>query len=185
MLLTIAWREDKRYYMDYTGTGNTLNANLPHVLRLMMDSLRYWIVDMYVEWFPLRPCVYTRAGASRGKIASALSSISFTRIQPSRRSSSLPSRGTMARADTRWASFRPTGAEWNGKYRDCIRDYWRGADSMLGEFAERFTGSSDLYQGDYRRPTASINFITAHDGFTLHDLVSYNEKTQRGERREQ
>src|SRR5690606_23677028 len=71
----------------------------------------------------------------------------------------------------------PTGwTEWNGKYRDCIRDYWRGADSMLGEFAYRFTGSPDLYQGDYRRPTASINFITAHDGFTLNDLVSYNEK---------
>jgi glycogen operon protein len=67
-------------------------------------------------------------------------------------------------------------AEWNGKYRDCIRDYWRGAESMLAEFAERFTGSSDLYKGDYRRPTASVNFITAHDGFTLHDLVSYNEK---------
>jgi glycogen operon protein len=73
-------------------------------------------------------------------------------------------------------NFPPGWTEWNGKYRDCIRDYWRGADSMLGEFAERFTGSPDLYQGDYRRPTASINFITAHDGFTLNDLVSYNEK---------
>jgi glycogen operon protein len=72
--------------------------------------------------------------------------------------------------------FPPGWAEWNGKYRDCIRDYWRGADSMLGEFAERFTGSSDLYKNDYRSPTASINFVTAHDGFTLHDLVSYNDK---------
>ncbi len=72
--------------------------------------------------------------------------------------------------------FPPGWAEWNGKYRDCIRDYWRGADSMLGEFAQRFTGSPDLYENDYRTPTASINFITAHDGFTLNDLVSYNEK---------
>jgi glycogen operon protein len=72
--------------------------------------------------------------------------------------------------------FPQDWAEWNGKYRDCIRDYWRGADSMLGEFAARFTGSPDLYESDYRRPTASINFITAHDGFTLQDLVSYNEK---------
>jgi isoamylase len=167
--------EDKRYYNDYTGTGNTMNANLPNVLRLMMDSLRYWIIDMHVDGF-------------RFDLASALArelhevdrlSAFFDIIHQDPIISQvklIAEPWDIGEGGYMVGKFPPGWAEWNGKYRDCIRDYWRGADSMLGEFAERFTGSSDLYKGDYRTPTASINFITAHDGFTLHDLVSYNEK---------
>ena len=168
-------QDDQRYYMDYTGTGNTLNMMHPAVLRLIMDSLRYWIREMHVDGF-------------RFDLASALARelhevdrlgaffdiihqdpvISQTKL--------IAEPWDVGEGGYQVGEFPPGWAEWNGKYRDCMRDYWRGADSMLGEFAFRFTGSSDLYENDWRRPTASINFITAHDGFTLNDLVSYNEK---------
>jgi len=167
--------DDKRYYMDYTGTGNTLNASLPNVLRLIMDSLRYWILEMHVDGF-------------RFDLASALArelhevdrlSAFFDIIYQDPVISQvklIAEPWDLGEGGYQVGNFPPGWLEWNGKYRDCMRDYWRGADSMLAEFAERFSGSPDLYMDDFRKPTASINFITAHDGFTLNDLVSYNEK---------
>lgn len=167
--------EDGRYYVDYTGTGNTLNANLPSVLQLIMDSLRYWIVDMRVDGF-------------RFDLASALArefhdvnklSAFFDIIHQDPTISQvklIAEPWDIGEGGYQVGNFPAGWAEWNGKYRDCIRDFWRGEESKLGEFASRFTGSSDLYGDDYRTPMASVNFITAHDGFTLNDLVSYNEK---------
>jgi isoamylase len=167
--------EDKRYYMDYTGTGNTLNAYLPNVLRMMMDSLRYWIEEMHVDGFRFDLASTLARELHEVNTLSAFFDIIYqdpviSQVKLIAEPWDIGEGGYLV------GKFPPGWAEWNGKYRDCIRDYWRGADSMLGEFAERFTGSSDLYKNDYRSPTASINFVTAHDGFTLHDLVSYNEK---------
>jgi len=166
---------DKRYYMDYTGTGNTLNANLPNVLRLFMDSLRYWITDMHVDGFrfDLAPAL-ARELHSVNKLSAFFDIIHQDPLISQVKLIAEP--WDVGEGGYQVGNFPPEWAEWNGKYRDCIRDYWRGAHSMLGEFAQRFTGSPDLYQDDLRSPTASVNFITAHDGFTLHDLVTYNEK---------
>ena len=167
--------ENPRYYMDYTGTGNTLNMMSPGILRMIMDSLRYWITEMHVDGF-------------RFDLASALARelhevdrlgaffdiihqdplISQTKL--------IAEPWDVGEGGYQVGNFPVLWAEWNGKYRDCMRDYWRGEDSVIGEFANRLTGSSDLYMDDWRKPTASVNFITAHDGFTLNDLVSYNEK---------
>ncbi|WP_442589129.1 glycogen debranching protein GlgX [Pedobacter sp. AW31-3R] len=167
--------EDRRYYMDYTGTGNTLNANLPNVLRLFMDSLRYWIIEMHVDGFrfDLAPAL-ARELHDVNKLSAFFDIIHQDPVISQVKLIAEP--WDVGEGGYQVGNFPPEWAEWNGKYRDCIRDYWRGADSMLGEFAQRFTGSPDLYQGDYRSPMASINFITAHDGFTLHDLVTYNYK---------
>lgn len=167
--------EDKRYYMDYTGTGNTLNANLPSVLRLIMDSLRYWIIDMHVDGFRFDlAATLARELHEVDRLSSFFDIIYQDPIISQAKLIAEP--WDIGEGGYQVGKFPPGWAEWNGKYRDCLRDYWRGADSMLAEFAERFTGSSDLYRDDYRSPTASINFVTAHDGFTLNDLVSYNEK---------
>ncbi len=167
--------EDQQYYMDYTGTGNTLNMRHPNVLQLVMDSLRYWVTEMHVDGF-------------RFDLASALArsmhevdrlSAFFDLVQQD------PVISTVKLIAEPWdigdggyqvGNFPPQWAEWNGKYRDCVRDHWAGSPHGLGEFAYRLTGSSDLYEAAGRRPHASINFITAHDGFTTRDLVSYNEK---------
>lgn len=167
--------EEKRYYMDYTGTGNTLNANLPNVLRLMMDSLRYWILDMHVDGF--RFDLASTLARELHEVNRLSAFFDIIHQDPTISQVKLIAEPwDVGEGGYQVGKFPPGWAEWNGKYRDCIRDYWRGADSMLGEFAMRVTGSPDLYSDDYRTPTASINFITAHDGFTLHDLVSYNEK---------
>jgi isoamylase len=167
--------DDKRYYRDYTGTGNTLNANLPNVLRLMMDSLRYWIQEMHVDGFRFDlASTLARELHEVHKLSSFFDIIHQDPVISQVKLIAEP--WDVGEGGYQVGNFPAGWTEWNGKYRDCMRDYWRGADSVLGEFAERFTGSPDLYQGDYRRPTASINFITAHDGFTLNDLVSYNEK---------
>jgi isoamylase len=167
--------EDRRYYMDYTGTGNSLNMRHPHVLQLIMDSLRYWIVEMHVDGF-------------RFDLASTLArelhdvdrlSAFFDIIQQDPVISQvklIAEPWDIGEGGYQVGQFPPLWSEWNGKYRDCVRDYWRGADQTLGEFAYRFTGSSDLYEMTGRKPYASVNFVTAHDGFTLNDLVSYNEK---------
>ncbi len=167
--------DNKRYYMDYTGTGNTLNANLPAVLKLMMDSLRYWVLEMHVDGFrfDLAPTL-ARELHEVDRLSAFFDIIHQDPVISQVKLIAEP--WDIGEGGYQVGNFPPGWAEWNGKYRDCIRDYWRGADSMLGEFAQRFTGSPDLYQDDNRRPTASINFLTAHDGFTLHDLVSYNEK---------
>lgn len=167
--------EDKRYYMDYTGTGNTLNARLPSVLRLIMDSLRYWVLEMHVDGFRFDlASTLARELHEVDRLSSFFDVIHQDPVISQVKLIAEP--WDVGEGGYQVGNFPPGWSEWNGKYRDCMRDFWRGADSVLGEFAERFTGSSDLYQGDSRRPTASINFITAHDGFTLHDLVSYNEK---------
>jgi len=167
--------EDKRYYMDYTGTGNTLNAYLPGVLRLIMDSLRYWITEMQVDGFRFDlAATLARELHDVNRLSSFFEIIYQDPLISQVKLIAEP--WDIGEGGYQVGKFPPGWAEWNGKYRDCMRDYWRGGDSMLTEFAERFTGSADLYQSDYRFPTASINFITAHDGFTLNDLVSYNEK---------
>lgn len=167
--------DDKRYYMDYTGTGNTLNANLPNVLRLMMDSLRYWITEMHVDGFRFDlAATLARELHEVDRLSAFFDIIHQDPIISQVKLIAEP--WDIGEGGYQVGKFPQEWAEWNGKYRDCIRDYWRGEGSVPGEFAARLTGSPDLYEGDYRRPTASINFITAHDGFTLNDLVSYNEK---------
>ncbi len=167
--------EDSRYYMDYTGTGNSLNMRHPHVLQLIMDSLRYWVLEMHVDGF-------------RFDLASTLArelhdvdrlSAFFDIIQQDpviNEVKLIAEPWDVGEGGYQVGNFPPVWSEWNGKYRDCVRDFWRGQEQTLGEFAYRFTGSSDLYEDTSRLPFASINFVTAHDGFTLHDLVSYNEK---------
>jgi glycogen operon protein len=167
--------EDKRYYMDYTGTGNTLNAMMPNVLRLIMDSLRYWILEMHVDGFRFDlAATLARELHEVDRLGSFFDIIHQDPVISQVKLIAEP--WDIGEGGYQVGKFPPGWAEWNGKYRDCMRDYWRGAESMLGEFALRFTGSPDLYKDDYRRPTASINFITAHDGFTLNDLVAYNDK---------
>ncbi|MES2828433.1 MAG: glycogen debranching protein GlgX [Bacteroidota bacterium] len=167
--------ENKRYYMDYTGTGNTLNAHFPSVLRLMMDSLRYWVMEMHVDGFRFDLAATLARGLDEVNMLGAFFSVIHQDPVISQ-VKLIAEPWDVGHGGYQVGNFPPGWAEWNGKYRDSIRDYWRGENSMLGEFASRFTGSPDLYQDDNRRPTASINFITAHDGFTLHDLVSYNHK---------
>jgi isoamylase len=167
--------EEKRYYKDYTGTGNTLNANLPNVLRLLMDSLRYWILEMHVDGFRFDlAATLARELHEVDRLSAFFDIIHQDPVISQAKLIAEP--WDIGEGGYQVGKFPPGWVEWNGKYRDCIRDFWRGADSMLGEFALRFTGSPDLYESDYRKPTASVNFITAHDGFTLNDLVSYNEK---------
>ena len=167
--------EDRRYYMDYTGTGNTLNAMMPPVLRLIMDSLRYWILEMHVDGFRFDlAAALARELHDVDRLGSFFDIIYQDPVISQAKLIAEP--WDIGEGGYQVGNFPAGWAEWNGKYRDCIRDYWRGQDSMLGEFALRFTGSPDLYFDDNRSPDASVNFITAHDGFTLHDLVSYNEK---------
>jgi isoamylase len=166
---------DPSRYVDYTGTGNSLNVRSPHVLRLIMDSLRYWVTDMHVDGF-------------RFDLASALArelhdvdrlSAFFDIIQQDPIISQvklIAEPWDIGEGGYQVGNFPTLWSEWNGRYRDNVRGFWRGDEQSLGEFAFRFTGSSDLYESNGRRPNASINFITAHDGFTLRDLVSYNEK---------
>ena len=167
--------DDKRYYMDYTGTGNTLNVNLPSALRLIMDSLRYWVLDMHVDGFRFDlASTLARELHAVNKLSAFFDIIYQDPIIAEAKLIAEP--WDIGEGGYQVGNFPAGWVEWNGKYRDCMRDFWRGADSMLAEFGQRLTGSSDLYSSDNRRPTASINFITAHDGFTLHDLVSYNDK---------
>ncbi|MDN5931445.1 MAG: glycogen debranching protein GlgX, partial [Pseudonocardia sp.] len=167
--------DDPRYYMDYTGTGNSLNVRHPHTLQLIMDSLRYWVTEMHVDGF-------------RFDLASTLArefydvdrlSTFFDLVQQDpviSQAKLIAEPWDIGPGGYQVGNFPPLWTEWNGKYRDTVRDFWRGEPGTLGEFAARLTGSSDLYQDDGRRPFASINFVTAHDGFTLADLVSYNDK---------
>ncbi|APU97981.1 glycogen debranching enzyme GlgX [Sphingobacterium sp. B29] len=167
--------EDPRYYMDFTGTGNTLNTRQPNVLRLIMDSLRYWVQEMHVDGFRFDlASALARELHDVDKLSSFFDVIHQDPVISQVKLIAEP--WDIGEGGYQVGEFPAGWAEWNGKYRDCIRDYWIGADSMIAEFANRLTGSSDLYRGDNRTPSASINFITAHDGFTLHDLVSYNEK---------
>lgn len=166
---------DPKYYMDYTGTGNSLNTRHPHVLQLIMDSLRYWILEMHVDGFRFDLAATL---AREIKEVDRLSAF-FDLIQQDPVVSQvklIAEPWDVGDGGYQVGRFPPLWSEWNGKYRDCVRDFWRGEDRTLDEFAYRFTGSSDLYESTGRRPYASVNFVTAHDGFTLHDLVSYNGK---------
>ena len=163
------------YYMDYTGTGNTLNMRHPHVLQLVMDSLRYWIEEMHVDGFRFD----LAAALARGLHEVDRLAAFFDLIQQDpvvSRVKLIAEPWDVGEGGYQVGNFPPGWSEWNGKYRDWIRDYWRGEPGTLQELGSRFTGSSDLYQEGGRFPHASINFVTAHDGFTLRDLVSYNEK---------
>ena len=161
--------DDRRHYMDYTGTGNSLNMRHPHVLQLIMDSLRYWIVEMHVDGFR-----FDLASTLARELHDVFDIIQQDPVISQVKLIAEP--WDIGEGGYQVGQFPPLWLEWNGKYRDCVRDYWRGEDQTLGEFAYRFTGSSDLYEMTGRKPYASINFVTAHDGFTLKDLVSYNEK---------
>ncbi len=184
---TLSWRgidndayyrlddDDLRLHVDYTGCGNSLDARSPHVMQLIMDSLRYWVLEMHVDGF-------------RFDLAAALArelhdvdrlSTFFEVIQQDPVISQvklIAEPWDLGHGGYQVGNFPPQWSEWNGKYRDTMRDYWRGVDETLPEFAMRLTGSSDLYASDTRSPTASINFVTAHDGFTLADQVSYERK---------
>ncbi len=167
--------EDRRYYVDYTGCGNSLNMRHPRTLQLIMDSLRYWITEMHVDGFRFDLAATLARELHEVDRLSAF----FDIIQQDpviSRVKLIAEPWDVGEGGYQVGNFPPLWSEWNGKYRDCVRDYWRGTDQTLNEFAARLTGSSDLYAWSGRRPYASINFITAHDGFTLNDLVSYNDK---------
>ncbi|HVT18780.1 MAG TPA: glycogen debranching protein GlgX [Thermoanaerobaculia bacterium] len=167
--------DDRRHYVDYTGTGNTLDARRPNVLQLIMDSLRYWVQEMHVDGF-------------RFDLATTLAreAHDYDRFSPFfalvlqdpvvRRVKLIAEPWDLGEGGYQAGNFPPPWSEWNGKYRDTVRDFWRGADHNLGDFADRFTGTSSLFAAAARPPAASIDFVTAHDGFTLADLVSYDEK---------
>ncbi|MCP2335398.1 glycogen debranching protein GlgX [Actinomadura rupiterrae] len=167
--------DDPRYYMDTTGTGNSLLMRSPHVLQLIMDSLRYWVTEMHVDGFRFDLAATLARELHEVDRLSAF----FDLVQQD------PVVSVVKLIAEPWdvgeggyqvGNFPPLWTEWNGRYRDTVRDYWRGESGMLPDFASRLTGSSDLYADDGRRPVASINFPTCHDGFTLHDLVSYDRK---------
>jgi isoamylase len=167
--------DNPRYYMDYTGTGNTLNMRHPHVLQLIMDSLRYWVLDMHVDGFRFDlAATLARELHDVDRLSAFFDIIQQDPVVSQVKLIAEP--WDVGEGGYQVGNFPPLWSEWNGKYRDTVRDYWRGADQTLGDFANRFTGSSDLYANTGRRPSASINFVTAHDGFTLRDLVSYNDK---------
>jgi isoamylase len=161
--------------MDYTGTGNSLNMRHPSVLQLIMDSLRYWVTEMHVDGFRFDLAATLARELHDVDRLSAF----FDLIQQDpvvSRVKLIAEPWDVGEGGYQVGNFPTLWSEWNGRYRDLIRDFWRGEDRNLGEFAARITGSSDLYEWSGRRPYASINFVTAHDGFTLNDLVTYNEK---------
>ncbi|MBU2665414.1 glycogen debranching protein GlgX [Actinoplanes bogorensis] len=167
--------EDKQYYYDTTGTGNSLNVRHHESLRLIMDSLRYWVTEMHVDGFRFDlAAALAREFHAVDRLAAFFDLVNQDPVVSQVKLIAEP--WDVGDGGYQVGGFPPLWTEWNGRYRDSVRDFWRGEPSSLGEFASRFTGSSDLYEIDGRRPIASINFVTAHDGFTLTDLVSYNEK---------
>ena len=168
--------EDRRHYLDFTGTGNTLDASHPATLRLIMDSLRYWVEEMHVDGFrfDLAPAIGRNAGGGFEQRSPFLSAVAQDPVL--RRVKLIAEPWDVGDNGYQVSGFPQGWSEWNGRYRDTVRDFWRGTDGSLPEFAARLCGSADIYAAARRRPSASINVITVHDGFTLHDLVSYNEK---------
>jgi glycogen operon protein len=166
--------DKKQYYMDYTGTGNSLNAGHPHSLQLIMDSLRYWVTEMHVDGFRFDlASALAREFYDVDRLAAFFELVQQDPIVSQVKLIAEP--WDVGPGGYQVGNFPPQWTEWNGKFRDTVRDFWRG-EPTLGEFASRLSGSSDLYEHSGRRPFASINFVTAHDGFTLRDLVSYNDK---------
>ena len=167
--------EHRRYYADYTGCGNTLNLEHPRVLQLVLDSLRYWVEEMHVDGFRFD---LASALAREGGVVSHWGGFfDVIRQDPVlNRVKLIAEPWDLGWGGYQVGNFPPGWAEWNDRYRDGMRSYWKGDGGVIGEFARRFTGSSDLYGRSGKKPHASINFITAHDGYTLHDLVSYQDK---------
>jgi glycogen operon protein len=166
---------DARYYMDYTGTGNSLNMRHPHVLQLLMDSLRYWVLQMHVDGFRFDlAATLARELHEVDRLSAFFDLIQQDPVVSQVKLIAEP--WDIGEGGYQVGNFPALWSEWNGKYRDSVRDYWRGADQSLAEFANRLAGSPDLYASNGRRPSASVNFVCAHDGFTLRDLVSYNDK---------
>ncbi|HMQ34172.1 MAG TPA: glycogen debranching protein GlgX, partial [Chloroflexaceae bacterium] len=167
--------DNQRYYMDYTGTGNTLNMVHPRALQLVMDSLRYWVSEMRVDGFRFDLAAALMRGLYEGgQLSSFLDVIHQDPLLSQVKLIAEP--WDIGPGGYQVGNFPVLWAEWNGKYRDTVRRFWKGDEAQVAELAYRLSGSSDLYQQSGRNPHASINFITAHDGFTLRDLVSYNEK---------
>jgi len=167
--------DNPRYYMDYTGTGNTLNMRHPRVLQLIMDSLRYWVLDMHVDGFRFDlAATLARELHEVDRLGAFLDIIHQDPVLSQVKLIAEP--WDLGEGGYQVGKFPVGWAEWNDRYRDAVRSYWKGDGGQIGELAYRITGSSDLYERSGRRPYASINFVTAHDGFTLHDLVSYDQK---------
>ncbi len=164
-----------REYVDYTGCGNSLNVRDPHALQLIMDSLRYWILDMHVDGFRFDlASALARELHDVDRLAAFFDLVQQDPVVSQVKLIAEP--WDVGQGGYQVGKFPPLWSEWNGKYRDCVRDLWRGEPATLPEFAVRLTGSSDLYETSGRRPVASVNFVTCHDGFTLGDLVSYDRK---------
>ncbi len=167
--------DNLRYCVDYTGTGNTLNVVEPVVLRMVMDSLRYWVTEMHVDGFRFDlAATLARTPSGVDRHSPFLSAVRQDPVLS--RVKLIAEPWDLGEGGYQVGGFPPGWAEWNGKYRDAVRSYWKGDGGLIGELGYRLSGSSDLYQASGRGPTSSINFVTAHDGFTLNDLVSYNEK---------
>ncbi|WP_028984957.1 glycogen debranching protein GlgX [Sporichthya polymorpha] len=167
--------DDPRYYYDTTGTGNTLHMRSPHVLQMIMDSLRYWVTEMHVDGFRFDlAATLARQFHEVDRLSAFFDLVQQDPVVSQVKLIAEP--WDLGEGGYQVGNFPPLWTEWNGQYRDNVRDFWRGEPHNMAEFASRLTGSSDLYQNDGRRPWASINFVTAHDGFTLRDLVSYNDK---------
>ncbi|MDP1820471.1 MAG: glycogen debranching protein GlgX [Acidimicrobiales bacterium] len=167
--------EDPAFYYDTTGTGNSLNMAHPQTLQVIMDSLRYWVTEMHVDGFRFDlASTLARQFHEVDRLSAFFDLIHQDPVVSQAKLIAEP--WDVGEGGYQVGNFPAQWSEWNGKYRDTVRDFWRGAPGTVGEFASRLTGSSDLYQADARRPVASINFVTAHDGFTVRDLVSYNEK---------
>jgi isoamylase len=167
--------DDRAHYYDTTGTGNSLNMAHPHTLQLIMDSLRYWVTEMHVDGFRFDlAATLARQFHDVDKLSSFFDLVQQDPVISQVKLIAEP--WDLGEGGYQVGNFPPQWSEWNGKYRDTVRDVWRGQPAIVGELASRLTGSSDLYQSDSRRPSASVNFVTAHDGFTLRDLVSYEHK---------
>ena len=167
--------DDRRRYFDTTGTGNSLNMAHPQTLQLIMDSLRYWVTEMHVDGFRFDlASTLARQFHEVDRLSAFFDLIHQDPVISQVKLIAEP--WDVGAGGYQVGNFPPKWSEWNGEYRDAVRDFWRGEPGTVGELASRLTGSSDLYQSDARHPVASINFVTAHDGFTLRDLVSYNEK---------
>jgi glycogen operon protein len=167
--------DDQARYLDYTGCGNSLNVRHPHALQLIMDSLRYWVIEMHVDGFRFDlASALARELHEVDRLATFFELVQQDPVVSQVKLIAEP--WDVGEGGYQVGKFPPLWSEWNGKYRDTVRDFWRGVPATLPEFASRLTGSSDLYETSARRPVASVNFATCHDGFTLRDLVSYNDK---------
>src|SRR5262245_40856996 len=167
--------DDPRHYYDTTGTGNSFNVRHPRSLQLIMDSLRYWVIEMHVDGFRFDlAATLARQFHDVDRLSAFSDLIQQDPVVSQVKLIAEP--WDIGEGGYQVGNFPPVWSEWNGKFRDTVRDYWRSEPETLPELAYRLTGSSDLYEDDTRRPVASINFVTAHDGFTLADLVSYNDK---------